>query len=348
MSDNNHVNVGSKNRVVFGPLEPGYGATVGNSIRRVLLSSVPGLGLVGFKIKGVNNIFSSIDGVKEDVRYIAINLKKIIFQSHLNEFIMSLHAKGGEVTAGMFSIVDRREKIAFDALVSEMEIDGSDSDSDNEGGIQDNGRHSAVQILNPDQHICQLSSGAEIEIEIFVKLGRGYVSTDFLDAPEDFIKVDAAFSPIRRVAYRVENVRVGQRTDYDQLVLEVETDGSIESSDAVNKACMILRDVFADLMNQSNHFEQCSIETEEVIDERWTHEIVSALNLSNRAQSLMSALNLVYIGDLVTASEKQLFSIPGYGKKTVSEIKDSLYANYKFYLDTGISNWNKIRPKGVL
>ncbi|QEK38249.1 hypothetical protein FZC35_02655 [Candidatus Cytomitobacter indipagum] len=377
--DSSFVSSNNKNTesVVFGPLDPGYGVTVGNSIRRVLLSSIPGLGLVGFKIKGVNNVFSSIDGAHEDVKYIVINMKKMIFKSNLNEFTMSLKAKDGQVTAGMFSLVINREKISFDSLNSakdedlsdDLNFDESESSSDNLDSEESNENETnddsskevessdiadelddsdlSVEILNPDQHICHLSKDTEIEIEIFVKLGKGYASSNSLDIPDGFIKVDASFSPIRRVACEISNVRVGQRTDYDQLTLNVETNGTVQSSVAVNKSCSILRDLFDELMNQ-NQSEKSVVDQDDTVDERWSHEISSALNLSNRAQNLIDALEFVYIGDLVISNEKRLLSVAGYGKKTISEIKDSLYANYKFYLETKIDNWETIRPKGVL
>ncbi|QEK38718.1 DNA-directed RNA polymerase subunit alpha [Candidatus Cytomitobacter primus] len=302
----------NSNEYVFGPLEPGYGITFGNAVRRILLSSIKGLGLVGFKIKGVNNIFSSINGVSEDVEYIAVNLKKIVFKSDLEEFSMTLNAKGGKVDASMFDSVP------------------------------------GVEILNPEQYICNLSDSADISIEIFVQSGKGYVSSDMLEVPEGFIKLDSAFSPIERVSYNVKDMRVGQKTDYDQLSFNIKTNGSVDSYDALMKAFKILKDQSVDLMEKDDASDEEVEEVEVIADARWNDEIASSLQLSKRAQNVISNLKFIYIGDLITATEKDLFSVAGCGRTTVDEIRSVLQSKYKFDLDTKIEDWSEIRPKGMV
>ncbi len=299
------------NTFSFGPLNPGFGQTLGQALRRILLSSIEGLGLVGIKIDGVNNRFSSISGVLEDVEGIIINSKKIIFKSDLSEFVANVNVSGPcVVTAGMLD-----------------EIPG-------------------VEILNPDQYICTLSDSSEISMKLAVKVGKGYVSHKEIEISDDFIALDVAFNPVTRVSYKSTDTRVGQKTDFNQLELTIDTNGSLDSKDALSQASKILESS-AKIFNSDEAVEEIVVQDEKYVDDR-LFELVSSLGLTKRAKGAVDALELVYVGDLVSITEKKLLSTPRCGAQTLQEIKAVLESNYGFSLGTEIEEWSEVRPKDMV
>ena len=295
-------------KVVAEPLERGFGLTLGNALRRVLLSSLQGAAVTSIQMDGVLHEFSSLPGVREDVTDVVLNIKAIALRMHgEGPKRMRLRAEGpGEVNA------------------SQIEL-GAD-----------------VELMNPDQPICTLDDGARIDMELTVESGKGYVP-GHLNRPEDapigLIPVDALFSPVRRVSYKVENTRVGQVTDYDKLTMEVETDGSISPEDAVAYAARILQDQLQLFIN----FEEPQVrETEEDKSEppfnRNLLRKVDELELSVRSANCLKNDNIVYIGDLVQKSEAEMLRTPNFGRKSLNEIKEVL-ASMGLHLGMEIANW---------
>src|SRR5580698_8925159 len=280
--------------VVAEPLERGFGLTLGNALRRVLLSSLQGAAVTSMQIEGVLHEFSSIPGVLEDVTDIVLNVRSIGLRMHgEGPKRMRLRATGpGEVKAGAIET-------------------GHD-----------------IEILNPDLVICTLDNGARITMELTVEIGKGYVpatSNRPEDAPIGLIPVDALFSPVRKVSYRVENTRVGQVTDYDSLSMQVETNGAVTPEDAVALAARILQDQLQLFIN----FDEPRLATEELP----THELpfnknllrkVDELELSVRSANCLKNDNIVYIGDLVQKSEQEMLRTPNFGRKSLNEIKEVL------------------------
>ncbi len=295
----------------FGPFEPGYGQTVGHALRRVLLSSISGLGLVGVKIVGVSNRFSPIDGINIDVEDVLLNLKKIVFKSTLEEFTMRLNVNElGDVTASMIDDIP------------------------------------AVEILNPEQYICTLSKNVSLSLELIVKLGKGYVAYSDVDVPEGYIALDVVFSPVTRVVWDSIDTRVGQKTNYNKLEITVDTNGSIEAKDALSQASKIL---ISSLQTFNTDEPAKSEEIQEeaaYVDQRYL-DLLSSLTLSTRAKGAIEFLKLVYVGDLVTMTEDDWRGTPQCGKKTLEEIKNVLETNYGFSLGTEIENWSEVRPKNM-
>jgi len=288
------VNKKRRADIVADPLERGFGMTLGTALRRVLLSSLQGSSIVGIKIEGVQHEFSSIPGVLEDVPEIILNLKALGVNKH-GEGVkkVTLQATGpGPVTAS--------------------QIDES----------------ADVEILDPELVICHLDDGANISMEIFVDSGKGYIPAAQLrqdDTPLGYIPVDALFSPIRKVALKVENTRVGQRTDYDKLIMSVETDGSYTPEDATALAARILQDQLAQFVN----FEDPEVEEEgeahsELPFNRNLLRKVEELELSVRSANCLKNENIVYIGDLVQKTEPELLRTPNFGRKSLNEIKEVL------------------------
>ena len=276
------------------PLERGYGLTLGNAIRRVLLSSMMGSAVSAVKFNGVVHEFTTIPDVLEDVTDIILNLKQVRFkQDSDEEQFLKIEKKGpGAVTA------------------------------------EDIQTTSSVKILNPHQHIAQLGDNARFSAEIIVTFDRGYVQADERQKslPVGYIGVDAIHSPIRRVNYYVNNARVGQRTDYDSLVVEVWTDGSIKSMEAIPLGYKILKEQLQVFINFDENIEP--VEKEESEEQHQFNEKlfrpVEDLELSVRSANCLKNAKIRYIGDLVTRSEQEMLKTKNFGRKSLNEIKDIL------------------------
>jgi len=278
------------------PLERGFGLTLGNALRRVLLSSLPGAAVTAVKIEGAQHEFSTIPGVKEDVPEILQNLKLMRFKIHSEgPKTATIDAKGkGDVKAGDLK-----------------------SDPD-------------IEVLNPELHIATLNKDGDFRCEIEVGPGRGYVTADnqpVVDRPIGVLPVDSLFSPVTRVNFEVENTRIGQRIDYDKLTLELWTDGSIIPSDALAYAAKILKDHFALFV----HFEEEIVEeAEEEVDEEFLRvkammeRSVEELELSVRSSNCLKAAEIKTIGDLVQKSEGEMLKYRNFGRKSLKEIADIL------------------------
>jgi DNA-directed RNA polymerase subunit alpha len=294
--------------VVAEPLERGFGLTLGNALRRILLSSLQGAAVTSMQIEGVLHEFSSIPGVLEDVTDIVLNVKGVDLRMYgEGPKRMRLRANGpGEVRAG--------------AIETGHDID----------------------ILNPELVICTLDSGAKIAMELTVENGKGYVPATQNrpeDAPIGLIPVDALFSPVRKVSYRVENTRVGQVTDYDRLAIRVETNGAVTPEDAVALAARILQDQLQLFIN----FEEPRHPSEEIRPSELPFNKnllrkVDELELSVRSANCLKNDNIVYIGDLVQKSEAEMLRTPNFGRKSLNEIKEVL-AQMGLHLGMEITNW---------
>jgi DNA-directed RNA polymerase subunit alpha len=294
--------------VVAEPLERGFGITLGVALRRILLSSLQGAAVTAVKIDGVLHEFSAIPGVREDVVNVILNVKDLKLKAHsADKKRMYLRAnEAGEVTAGMIQ-----------------------TDSD-------------VEIINKDLVICTLDKGASINMELTVEVGKGYVPAAQNrpeDAPIGLIPVDALYSPVERVAYKIENARVGNRTDYDKLILEVETDGSLTPEDAVALSARILQDQLQLFIN----FEDLPEAKEKTPEEElqfspYLLKKVDELELSVRSANCLKNDNIVYIGDLVQKTESEMLKTPNFGRKSLNEIKEVL-ANMGLRFGMEVNNW---------
>jgi DNA-directed RNA polymerase subunit alpha len=282
------------------PFEAGYGHTVGNSLRRVLLSSIEGAAISSIKIDGVNHEFQSIDGVVEDVTEIVLNLKKVLIISHKRDTI-SLTIKATK--AGALTAAD----IQADA---------------------------AIQIVNPDQVICTLDSKRTFEAEIEIKTGRGYCPGEQNkkeEQPIGVIPIDSLFSPVRLVKYAVEATRVGQITDYDKLILEIWTDGRITPDDALKQAASILNhhlDVFDRVSEEAYEFEsqQSEVSEEQNKLRKLLNMSVNEIELSVRAANCLNNANITTVGELAMKTEQEMLKYRNFGKKSLNEIKEKLEA----------------------
>jgi DNA-directed RNA polymerase subunit alpha len=294
--------------VVAEPLERGFGLTLGNALRRVLLSSLQGAAVTSMTIEGVLHEFSSIPGVLEDVTDIVLNVKGIGLRMHGDgPKRMRLRASGpGEIRAGAIET-------------------GHD-----------------IEIMNPEALVCTLDQGARITMELTVENGKGYVPAAQNrpeDAPIGLIPVDALFSPVRKVSYRVENTRVGQVTDYDRLAMRVETDGAVTPEDAVALAARILQDQLQLFINfeEPRHAADKEEPVQSLINKNLLRK-VDELELSVRSANCLKNDNIVYIGDLVQKSEAEMLRTPNFGRKSLNEIKEVL-ANMGLHLGMEITNW---------
>ncbi len=281
------------------PLERGYGLTLGNSLRRVLLSSLQGAGIVAVKVDGVDHEFGTINNIKEEVSEIILNLKEIRFKIHDKE----------EVT-----------------LVLEKSIEGAVKASD----IQEN---SYVKVLNPDHVICNVSSGGSIRMELKIARGKGYVTAldnkDNFDLPVGWIYLDTLFSPVHRVNYTVTNSRVGKRTDYDKLTLEVWTNAGIDPVDAVAISAKILRDQLSVFLNFED--KDTPVEAKSTVSAASGSvandallKPVSELELSVRSANCLQNANIKYIYELVSKTEGEMLRTKNFGRKSLNEIKEIL------------------------
>ena len=294
--------------VVAEPLERGFGLTLGNALRRVLLSSLQGAAITSMQIEGVLHEFSSLPGVLEDVTDIVLNVKNIDLRMYgEGPKRMRLRASGpGEVRAG--------------ALETGHDID----------------------IMNPELVICTLDSGAKIALELTVENGKGYVPATQNrpeDAPIGLIPVDALFSPVRKVSYKVENTRVGQVTDFDKLSITLQTNGAVTPEDAVALAARILQDQLQLFINfeEPRHPSE-DIRPSELPFNKNLLRKVDELELSVRSANCLKNDNIVYIGDLVQKTEAEMLRTPNFGRKSLNEIKEVL-AQMGLHLGMEITNW---------
>jgi len=285
-------------KFVADPFETGYGHTVGNSLRRVLLSSLEGAAITSVKIDGAMHEFTTIDGVVEDVTDLILNLKKLLFKCHVREPQMLLLSvnKEGPILAGDIQLNQNTE------------------------------------LVNPKQLVCTLDRKKKLEMELEVKVGRGFCPGDEnkkVDQPIGVIAIDSLFSPVTRVRYAVESARVGQRTDYDRLVVEVWTDGRISPDDALTQASAILQhhlDVFVGYDKNAVEFEQ---ETRSEDDDKskmrkLLNMSVNEIELSVRAANCLNNANITTVGQLAMKSEQEMLKYRNFGKKSLNEIKEKL------------------------
>ena len=283
-------------RFIAEPLERGYGITIGNALRRVLLSSLPGFAITAVRIKGVLHEFSTIPGVKEDVTDIVLNLKEVRLKLH----------EGDQITASL--------KAKGEAVVSARDITGGPS----------------LEILTPERHVASLDKGADLDMELVIKRGRGYVPGERSDDDEEpigTIRLDAIFAPIKKVSFVVTNARVGQRTDYDRLALEIWTDGSISPREALTYASRVLRDqmsIFAGVEEEAEApAEGERAEIRPAFNE-YLYRPVEGLPISVRAFNGLQNADIKYIGELVQRTEQDMLKIKNFGRKSLNEIKEVL------------------------
>ncbi|KRL63153.1 DNA-directed RNA polymerase subunit alpha [Lactobacillus psittaci] len=283
-------------KFVVEPLERGFGTTLGNSLRRVLLTSIPGTALSYIQIDGVLHEFSTVPGVREDVTKIILNLKKLELKSVADEEkIIELDVEGpATVTAGDLKV-----------------------DSD-------------VTVLNPDQYICSIAEGGHLHMQLAVKTGRGYVSASenkTEDMPIGVIPVDSLFSPIKKVNYQVESTRVGKRDDYDKLTLEVWTDGSITPSDALSFAAKILVEhfkVFEFSDAETDFGGEVMVEKEDNKKERRLEMTIEELDLSVRSYNCLKRAGINTLQELTDKSESDMMRVRNLGRKSLEEVKNKL------------------------
>lgn len=285
-------------KFVAKPLERGYGLTLGNSLRRVLLSSLNGAAIVAVRIEGVEHEFSTLQGIKEDVTDIILNLKQVNLR-YLGDkdIVVRLNARGeGTVRA------------------SQIETSGE------------------VEILNPNQTLCTLGADGKISMEMLVRHGRGYVSAEdnrSEDLPVGMIAIDAMFAPVIRVAYNVSNARVGQRTDYDRLALEIWTNGAVRPDDALAYAAKILKEQLTLFINfdETEEYRPPVDENDPGVKATLNDNLfktVDSLELSVRAANCLENANIKFIGELVTKTEQEMLKTKNFGRKSLNEIKDIL------------------------
>ncbi len=280
--------------IVAEPLERGYGVTLGNSLRRILLSSLQGAAVTSIQIEGVLHEFSSIPGVREDVTDVVLNIKSLALRMHAEgPKRMRLKAEGPrEVTAGMIET-------------------GPD-----------------IEIMNPDLVICTLDRDAKLTMELTVQNGKGYrsaASNRPEDAPIGLIPIDSVFSPVRKVTCKVDNTRVGQITDYDKLTMQIETTGAVSPEDAVAYAARIMQDQLAVFINFHEPTAGSAADRQEDLPfNRNLLRKVDELELSVRSANCLKNDNIIYIGDLVQKSEGEMLRTPNFGRKSLNEIKEVL------------------------
>lgn len=280
------------------PFEGGYGHTIGNSLRRVLLSSIEGAAIASVKIEGVQHEFQSIEGVVEDVTDIILNLKKVLVICHKKEAVKLLIdvKRSGEVTAA--------------------DIQGDAN----------------VEIVNPDQVICTLDTERRFLAELEIKTGRGYVPGEDnkeIDQPIGVIAIDSLYSPVKLVKYSVENTRVGQMTDYDKLIFEIWTDGRITPDDCLKHAASILKhhlEVFDRVSEEAVEFESEQVEVSEEQNKlrKLLNMSVNEIELSVRAANCLNNANITTVGELSMKSEQEMLKYRNFGKKSLNEIKAKL------------------------
>ena len=284
-------------KFVLQPLERGFGVTIGNAFRRVLLSSLPGIAITAVKIRGVKHEYSSIDGIAEDVYDIILNLKEVRF-------------KQVEQSSGVITVVKEGPGNLTAADISDASAE--------------------YTILNTDQHIATLAEGASIEMELRMGRGKGYVTSEEMslenEADIDLIPVDAVFTPIKSVKYHVDNVRVGQRTDYEKLSMEVTTDGSINPKEAFTIAGKILKDhiekFITEQIDEPFSQEEDEVDAEKVRVANLLKTSIEDLNLSVRAYNCLKSANINTIAELVSKDETELLKFRNFGRKSLAELTE--------------------------
>ena len=298
----------------FRPLEPGYGVTIGNALRRILLSSLEGFAITSLKIEGVDHEFATLPGVIEDVSNIILNLKQVRFKQIVDE------------------IDNEKVNIKF---TGSQEFKAGDI-----GRLM-----TGFEVLNPDLVVCHLEKKAEIRMELTVNKGRGYVSADenretLLEEDVQLITIDSVFTPIRNVKYDVENYRIEQKTDYEKLNLEIITDGSIHPKDALKEAAKILIHHFMLFSDDKIMLETIDADNLEEFDEELLHmrqllkRKLSDLNLSVRALNCLKAANVETLGELVEHNKNDLLKFRNFGKKSLAELEELLEGlNLTFAMD---------------
>jgi len=296
-------------KVVLEPLERGFGHTLGNALRRILLSSMPGSAIEEVEIDGVVHEYSTIEGVREDVIEILLNLKGLgLILNNKDEAVLTINKKGvGAVTA------------------HDIEIDHD------------------VEVVNPDHVIANLNKTGELNMRLIVRKGRGYSPADTRAGADDESRsvgkllLDASYTPVQRVSYSVENARVEQRTDLDKLVIDLETNGTIDPEEAIRRAATILQHQLAVFVNLQSEVVQETVEAEDEIDPTLLRP-VDDLELTVRSANCLKAEDIYYIGDLIQRSENELLKTPNLGKKSLTEIKDVL-ATRGLSLGLRLENW---------
>ena len=298
----------TKAKIIAEPLEKGYGLTLGNSLRRILLSSIRGSAVTAVQIDGVLHEFTSIKGVREDVTDIVLNIKSLALKAHTEiPKKLVLDVKGpGEIKANKIT------------------------------------ESSDIEILNPDLIICNLDENTKFHMELTVNSGKGYVTAE-LNKPEDpplgLIAIDALFSPVKKVSYSISTAREGKALDYDKLTMEIETNGSISAEDAVAYAARIFQDQLSMFINFNDPKEV--ITQEKATEPEFNRNLlrkVDELELSVRSMNCLKNDNIIYIGDLVQKTEGEMLRTPNFGRKSLNEIKEVL-SGMSLYLGMEIPNW---------
>lgn len=283
-------------RFIAKPLERGFGTTLGNALRRVLLSSLQGAAVVGLKIEGIEHEFSSVPDVSEDVTEIVLNLKSLgVWLDGENERTARIDVAGPKVVRG-----------------SDVQSDGS------------------LRILDPDHVICTVGEGGRFKAEIIVRSGKGYVTSDRIKAeglPVGAIALDAVFSPVKRVTFEVGETRVGERSDYNKLEMEVLTNGAVSPEDALAYGAKILKEQLSVFINFHEAEEDVVVQEAPTVDARVNENLyksVDELELSVRAANCLENAGIRYLGELVIKSEGEMLKTKNFGRKTLNEIKDIL------------------------
>ncbi|MEM9301433.1 MAG: DNA-directed RNA polymerase subunit alpha [Pseudomonadota bacterium] len=309
----NSVQVDKKNdrraKIVLEPLERGFGHTLGNALRRVLLSSIPGAAIIEVEIDGVLHEYTTIEGVQEDVIEILLNLKEVAIQMHeRDEAVLTLTKDGpGAVTAGDIQVNDD------------------------------------VEIVNPEHVICNLTKSGRISMRLKIARGRGYQPAASRFTAEDETKpigrlqLDASFCPVHRVSYAVESARVEKRTDLDKLILDIETNGTLDCEEAVRLAANILAEQLTVFVDFQSKLKEQQVEREQEVDPVLLRPI-DDLELTVRSANCLKAESIYYIGDLVQKTEVELLKTPNLGKKSLTEIKDVL-ASHDLSLGMKLEAW---------
>lgn len=299
----------NKATLIAEPLEKGYGNTLGTAFRRILLSSLQGAAIIGIKVEGSLHEFSNIPGVHEDLTDIILNLKGVVIKAHAEgRKKAEIKVNGPQtVTAGMIA------------------------------GTAD------FEIINKDHVICNLDSGASLNMELFIDTGNGFKTAEE-NRPEEtivgYIPIDSIYSPIKTVAYKVESARVGQLTNYDKLIFEIETNGSITAEDALGLAARILKDQVNPFINfeDPDELPESAEEEDEVPFDKNLLKKVEELELSVRATNCLKNDNITYIGELVQKSESDMLKTPNFGRKSLNEIKEQL-AQMGLSLGMDVDGW---------
>ena len=282
----------------FSPLQPGYGLTIGNAVRRVLLSSLEGYAVTGIKIPGVQHEFSTLDGIVEDVSEIILNLKTIRLKS----------------------LTENPEKSLVISFDKKGTMTGADISK----------ASSSYEVLNPEQEICTLSKKVKFSLELRIEKGRGYVSSEENSSSSDvdFISIDSVFTPIINVKYSIENTRVEQKTDFEKLILDIQTDGSIHPEDALKGSAQLLIKHFYLFSDKDMEFAEDNSDEIEVVDEELLHmrkllkTSLNDLDLSVRAYNCLKAADIKTLGDLVSIEISDMMKFRNFGKKSLTELEE--------------------------